>query len=160
MFFVQCLAKTLVFAQFSPCCKMSCLDAKRTKTLYFTMFLLPERSKKSSKTRSNRCLNWQETSSKLESSSLQNIAFATPKHHAIEGRTYASKPPSLQNPGFAACFSMSCWLLPLSSCLLPLTLFCAFCAFYLLAPSLFPSSLTHSPCCRQGSADMYVYIKC
>ena len=84
------------------------------------MFLLPERSKKSSKNRSNRCLNWQETSSKLESSSLQNIAFATPKHHATEGRTYASNPQSsktLASPLAFPCLAGSC-LFPVASCLL------------------------------------------
>ena len=81
------------------------------------MFLLPERSKKLSKNRSNRCLNRQETSSKLESSSLQNIAFATPKHHATEGRTYASNPQAsktLASPLAFPCLAGSC-LLPLAS---------------------------------------------
>ena len=35
------LAKTLVFTQFSACCKMSFSYAENTKTLYFTLLLLP-----------------------------------------------------------------------------------------------------------------------
>ena len=52
---------------------------------------------------------------KLKLSSPQDVAFATPRHHATEGRAYASNLASHQKAGFAACVSMSCWLLPLSS---------------------------------------------
>jgi hypothetical protein len=47
----------LLFTQLSPCCKMEFLYAKRAKTLYFKMFLFPERRKKVSKNCSKTAQN-------------------------------------------------------------------------------------------------------
>ena len=57
MFFALGQAKTVVFTQFLRCCKIYFLDTKTIKTLYFTTFLLPMRSQKSSKNSSKTVQN-------------------------------------------------------------------------------------------------------
>ena len=50
-------AKALVFTQFLRCCKIYFLYTKTIKTLYFTTFLLPMRSQKSSRNSSKTVQN-------------------------------------------------------------------------------------------------------
>ena len=38
VFVCQCLEKTLVFTQFSPCCKVQFLYAKKIKTVFYNVF--------------------------------------------------------------------------------------------------------------------------
>ena len=57
VFFALGRAKTVVFTQFLRCCKIYFLYTKTINTLYFTRFLLPMRSQKSSKNSSKPVQN-------------------------------------------------------------------------------------------------------
>ena len=66
-------------------------------------------------------------SSKLKPSNLRHVWLRHTETQCHWRTDLCQQPPSLQNAGFAACFSMSCWLLTLASCLLPLASYSFLC---------------------------------
>ena len=92
----QHLAKTLVFTQFSACCKKYSLHAKSTKTLQITVFWLLKPDEKRQKT-TNKCPKWS-FSFKLHKPEVRHGIFGALPSQALASPSQTGPNQSLPPP--------------------------------------------------------------